>query len=420
MGESRSTISGGGTFDLSILRLEDGIFEVLATSGNTALGGDDFDREILAHVRDDLEREFGVCLSENLPLRVKVLEEAERVKKALSGAKAESFRVRDGNREFSRAITAADFAAWARPLLEKTRANCEAALRDAKLKREDLTDVILVGGPTRLAAVRDFVGEVFNRTPNQSVHPDEVVALGAAIQADILAGHNREFLLLDVVPLSLGIETYGNLFSVLIARNTKVPAQARETFTTYVDRQTGVDIHVLQGEREKADENRSLARFKLSGLEPAPAGFPRIEVRFLIDADGILQVSARDLRTGREQLVEVRPSYGLGEADVTRMIDAAAANVAEDLAHRQWTEVRNGAEPVLRATENKLSDARRLLEAEDAASIEALCARMRAAIDATMPAERNAEVVQNLKYELNAATVRLAELVIREQLRAEK
>jgi molecular chaperone DnaK len=406
---------GGGTFDLSILKLENGIFEVLSTSGNTHLGGDDIDRALMGRYRTEIESTLSATLDEHLLLKAQVLEEAERVKKSFSDRSSVLFQVSFSGKSWSKEITSPEFSALVRPLLEQTRQSCEAALKDAGLKKEDLTNVILVGGPTRLPQVRDYVAEVFGQTPDQSMHPDEVVALGAAIQADILAGNNAEFLLLDVVPLSLGIETYGNLLSVLIPRNTKVPAQARETFTTYVDRQTGVDIHVLQGEREKADENRSLAKFKLSGLEPVPAGFPRIEVRFLIDADGILQVTAKDLRTGKEQLVEVKPTYGLGDAEISRMVESAADHALVDYEHRKWVEVRNGAEPVLRATEERLNDARRLLPMEEVVKIETLCKSMRDSFES-----KDSEKAQNLKYELNSATVRLAELVVREALSKNK
>jgi molecular chaperone DnaK (HSP70) len=243
------------------------------------------------------------------------------------------------------------------------------------------------------------------------MHPDEVVAMGAAIQADILAGGNRDLLLLDVVPLSLGIETYGGLMEALIPRNTRIPTSARETFTTFVDNQTGVDIHVLQGEREQATENRSLARFKLGGITPSPAGFPRVEVTFLIDADGILQVEARDLRDGKEASIEVRPSFGLREDQVEAMLEAAKSHELSDLEFKRWIEVRTQAEPVLRAAEKKLPDAYRLLPAEEAKKIESICQRMRAAME-----RQEAENVQNLKYELNAATTVLAEKVIAEAL----
>ena len=244
---------------------------------------------------------------------------------------------------------------------------------------------MLVGGPSRLRIVQATAEKIFGRKPNTSVHPDEVVAAGAAIQADILAGNNREFLLLDVVPLSLGIETYGGVMSVFIPRNTRIPAVAREQFTTFVDNQTAVDVHVLQGEREQVDKNRSLARFKLKGIQPMPAGLPRVEVTFLIDADGILQVAAKDLKTGNEQSIEVRPSFGLSEEEVTRMLKAREEHSSEDEAYRRLVEARNDAEPVLRASERRLADARRLLGDQEAERVEEAVRGLRTALGGTDP-----------------------------------
>jgi molecular chaperone DnaK (HSP70) len=307
---------GGGTFDLSILKLRDGIFEVLATHGNTTLGGDDLDRAVARKMAEEVKAAHGIDLFSSPLQTAAILEASEKLKFALAESESALFSVDlcvGAGKRFERAWTRDEFDRLVRPLLLQTRESCFHALDDAGLTVDDVTEIVLVGGPTRLPIVKTIAEEIFGRKPNTSVHPDEVVALGAAIQADILAGKNQEFLLLDVVPLSLGIETYGGLMEKLIERNTRIPTSARESFTTFVDNQTGVDVHVLQGERELAKENRSLARFKLSGIEPGPAGFPRVEVTFLIDADGILQVEARDLRNGKEASVEVRPSFGLSE-----------------------------------------------------------------------------------------------------------
>ena len=402
---------GGGTFDVSILRLHDGIFEVLATNGDTSLGGDDLDQVVFQVAAQDIQTQWKVEPSQDRELRALLLETAENLKISLSENNQAEFRISYGGKHYSRSWTRAEFEGLIKPTLERTREPCQQALRDAGIEASELSDVVMVGGPTRLRVVQEVAESIFGKKPNTSVHPDEVVAAGAAIQADILAGHNKEFLLLDVTPLSLGIETYGGVMSALIPRNSRIPAVARESFTTFVDNQTAVDIHVLQGERERVEDNRSLARFKLRGIQPMPAGLPRVEVTFMVDADGILQVSAKDLKTGNVQSVEVRPSYGLTEAEVQKILQAKQENVEHDQAYRVLIEARNDAQPVLRSTEKSLSDAKRLLSPSEYEQIEAALGGLRAAI-----AGIDAQAVKLATFKLDHATRKLADLIVSDAL----
>jgi molecular chaperone HscA len=340
---------GGGTFDISILRISDGVFEVLSTNGDTYLGGDDIDRSILNYWAKQLgwdEADHTADPERWQQLRLK----AELAKKQLS----DSSNWEDKIGELVLSLTRENLEALTRPLLEKTLVSCAAALKDAGIKKSDLQSVVMVGGSTRMPMIREAVSEFFGLEVNTSVHPDEVVALGAAIQADILAGNNRKLLLLDITPLSLGIETAGGLMDVLIPRNSKIPSAAARQYTTQIDGQSGMRISVFQGERDLVKDNRKLAEFNLVGIPGMPAGMPKVEVSFLINADGILTVSAKELRSGVQQNIQVVPREGLTDEDLEKMLMEAISHAKEDIALRALTEAQTEAEQLLKTTERFL------------------------------------------------------------------
>ena len=349
---------GGGTFDISILRLNDGIFEVLSTNGDTHLGGDDIDNKLLSIALEDVQNEWGEDLSHSgeavQTLRREVIEAKEKLSFLPVVMIEFSWRGKHYEREISREL----FEGLIKDIVERTLQPCRNAMLDANLKPEQIDEVVLVGGSTRIPLVRQAVEAAFKAKPHTELNPDEVVALGAAVQAAILSGDVTDKLLLDVTPLSLGIETMGGVVSKLIHRNSTIPASATEVFTTSVDGQLNVLIHVVQGERELARDCRSLARFDLKDLQPVPAGMARVEVRFLIDANGILNVSARDMRSGKEQSIEVKPSYGLTDVQVEAMITESFERAEEDFAARQVREARVEADTILLALDKaRASDA---------------------------------------------------------------
>ena len=411
---------GGGTFDISILRVEDGVFQVLATNGDTHLGGDDIDQLLVALVLG--ESNLGSPVD---PARLQAVRRAViQAKWDLSERDETIIRVADPAEPgsvvplFERRLLRDEFERLIKPVVERTLEPCRLALADAGLDASQIDEAVLVGGSTRIPLVRRSVQELFRRPPHAELNPDEVVAIGAAIQAHIMISGSRDMLLLDVTPLSLGIETMGGTMSKIILRNSTIPASGTEMFTTFVDNQTAVDIHVLQGERELVGDNRSLARFKLRGIPPMPAGLPRIQVRFQIDANGILSVGAHELRTGIEQTIEVKPSYGLTDEEVERMLLESFEHAEADVEARVLIETRNEADTIMRATEKSLRNpdleqAREDLAPGELAAIESALGDLRSVM-----ASGDRGVLEAKTRVLNDVTRHLAEVLMNRGVRA--